>query len=151
MVRPSGSGTATLSTAVRFESRLGNWKTKPTWRQRKVANSVSERAQTSAPSSDSLPWVGLVKAPSIAIRVDLPEPDRPTIETNSPAASSRLAPRTASWPGAVPYRLVSDCADRATSTPLRLDELIGRHATDPPRREKGADETQDRRERNRDD
>src|SRR5712691_2691604 len=151
MERPSRAGTATLSTAVRFDSRLGIWKTKPICRARKLASFDSESVQTSVPSSNSLPCVGLVKAPSIAIRVDLPEPDRPTIETNSPAASSRLAPRTASWPGAVPYRLVSDCADRATSTPLRLDELIGRHATDPPRREKGADETQDRRERNRDD
>src|SRR6266851_614067 len=117
MVRPSSAGTATLSTAVRLDSRLGNWKTKPTWRERKVANSASERAQTSAPSSDSFPRVGLVKAPSMAIRVDLPEPDRPTIETNSPARNSRLAPRTASYPGAPPYRLVSDCADRVTARP----------------------------------
>ena len=39
--------------------------------------------------------VGLVKAPSMAINVDLPEPDRPTIEMNSPRLSSRLTPRTA--------------------------------------------------------
>src|SRR6516162_9526814 len=37
MVRPSSAGSATLSTAVRFESRLGNWKTKPMLRERTVA------------------------------------------------------------------------------------------------------------------
>jgi hypothetical protein len=95
MVRPSSAGTATLSTAVRFDSRLGNWKMKPTWRERKVARSLSASVHTSVPSSNSLPSVGMVKAPSMAIRVDLPEPERPTIETNSPRLSSRLTPRTA--------------------------------------------------------
>jgi len=95
MVRPSKAGTATLSTAVRFDNRLGNWNTKPTWRERKVARSLSGSVHTSVPSSSSLPSVGLVNAPSMAISVDLPEPDRPTIEMNSPRLSSRLTPRTA--------------------------------------------------------
>jgi hypothetical protein len=94
-VRPSSAGTATLSAAVKFDSRLGNWKTKPIWRARNVARCVSDSAHTSVPSRRSLPSVGLVKAPSMAIRVDLPEPERPTIEMNSPRRSSRLASQTA--------------------------------------------------------
>jgi hypothetical protein len=96
MVRPSSAGRATLSIAVRFGNRLGNWNTKPMRRERNAASSVSDSAQMSVPSSRTLPSVGLVKAPSIAIKVDLPEPDRPTIATNSPACRSRLALRTAS-------------------------------------------------------
>src|SRR5437660_5576995 len=97
MVRPSNAGTATLSAAVKFDNRLGNWKTKPTWQARNVARSLSDSVQTSLPSSKSLPSVGLVKAPSMAISVDLPEPERSTIEMNSPpqheigAAHGRVA------------------------------------------------------------
>jgi hypothetical protein len=69
---------------------------KPMRRERKVASSASESVQTSVPSSRSVPSVGLVKAPSMAIRVDFPEPDRPTIDTNSPTSSSRVTSRTAS-------------------------------------------------------
>src|SRR5260370_15336146 len=87
----------------------------------------------------------------MAIRVDLPEPDRPTIETNSPTRNSRLAPRTASYPGAPPYRLVSDCADRVTSPPFCVNERIRRHSTHPPRRQKGADKTEDCRKYDRQD
>src|SRR6266851_5880935 len=94
----------------------------------------------SVPSSNTWPSVGLVRAPSMASRVDLPEPERPTIDTNSPARSSRLAPRTAACPG--PYRLLSDCAERVTSSPFRLDEGVGRHAAHPPRRQERADETE---------
>jgi hypothetical protein len=95
MLRPSRAGTATLSAAVKFARRLGNWKTNPTWQARNVARSVSDNVQTSVPSSKSFPSVGLVKAPSMAISVDLPEPERPTTEMNSPRRNSRLAPRTA--------------------------------------------------------
>src|SRR5712671_6434000 len=149
MVRPSRAGTATLSAAVRFDNRLGNWKMKPTWRERKVARSLSGSVHTSVPSSSSLPSVGLVRAPSIAISVDLPEPDRPTIDTNSPAFSSRLAPRTASYPGAAPYRLVNDCADKITSAPFGVNECIRRRSAHPPRRQQGANETENGREQDR--
>ena len=54
-------------------------------------------------------------------KVDLPEPDRPTIDTSSPIGNSRLAPRTAWYPGAAPYLLVSDFADRITSAHFRLN------------------------------
>ena len=111
MVRPSSAGTATLSAAVKFDNRLGNWKTKPTWQARNVARSLSDSVHTSVPSSKSRPCVGLVKAPSMAISVDLPEPERPTIEMKSPRPTSRLASRTAAQAEAAPYRLLSDCAD----------------------------------------
>jgi len=95
MVRPSSAGRATLSTTLRLETRLGNWNTKPIPRERTVARSASCSFQISVLPMSTLPSLGSAKAPSIASSVDLPEPERPTIETNSPAASSRLAPRTA--------------------------------------------------------
>src|SRR4249920_1237796 len=149
MVRPSSAGTATLSTAVRFDSRLGNWKMKPMWRQRKSANSASGSIQISAPSNKTLPSVGLVRAPSIAISVDLPEPDRPTIDTNSPRRSSRLACRTASYPGPLPYRLVSAWACSVTSPAFHLDECIRCHAAHAPCRQQRPDDAEDRREHDR--
>src|SRR5260370_19241045 len=88
---------------------------KPIWRLRKVASAASDSAHTSLPSSNTLPSVGFVRAPSKASKVDLPEPERPTIETNSPVRNSRLPSRTASYAGPAPYRLVTDCADRITS------------------------------------
>src|SRR4051812_48806924 len=119
------------------------------WRQRKVASSVSGSAQMSVPSSNNLPSVGGVSAPSIANRVDLPEPERPTIETNSLARNSRQAPRTASYPGAAPYLLVSNCADRITAARFCLNERMGRHLTRPPCRHRGADQTEHSRKGNR--
>src|SRR5207245_10035434 len=97
MVRPSNAGTATLSAAVKFDNRLGNWKTKPTWQARNVARSVSDSVHTSVPSSKSRPCVGLVKVPSIAISVDLPEPEGTTIEMNAQRATSRLEVLTATY------------------------------------------------------
>ena len=78
---------------------------KPMRRERKVASSASESVQTSVPSSRSLPSVGLVKAPSMAIRVDLPEPDRPTIETNSPdlQLEAGVAHGLVAWSGTVAF------------------------------------------------
>jgi hypothetical protein len=65
-------------------------------RERTVARCASGSAQISVPPSSTLPSLGSLKAPSIAINVDLPEPERPTTATNSPSDSSRLALRTAS-------------------------------------------------------
>src|SRR5262249_6476881 len=115
---------------------------KPICRQRNPASSTSDNVQTSMPSSSSLPADGRVRAPSIAISVDLPDPERPTIETNSPSCRSRLAPCTASCRRSVPYRLVSDWADRSTLSPFRVDERMRRHSAHTPCREPSAEEAE---------
>jgi hypothetical protein len=87
---------ATLSTARKLDRRLGNWKMKPTCRDRKPANPASESVHTSVPSTTTWPWLGFVNAPSMARSVDLPEPERPTIATSSPGVKSSAASLTAS-------------------------------------------------------
>ncbi len=45
--------------------------------------------------NSACPDVGVSRPPTRCMSVDLPEPDGPMIETNSPAAIDRLTPRTA--------------------------------------------------------
>src|SRR5215469_1166124 len=99
----------------------------------------------SVPSSNNLPAVGGVKAPSMAKRVDLPDPERPTIDTNSPSCNVRLESRTASYSGAAPYRLVSECAKRVISTHFCLNQRVRRHSTYSPCRNKSAGQAEDAR------
>jgi hypothetical protein len=71
---------------------------KPIWRARKAASSSSPIDQMSVPSSVTSPSLGRVSAPSMASKVDLPEPERPTMETNSPAPMRSVTSATAPKP-----------------------------------------------------
>ena len=66
------------------------------------ASSLSLREVTSVPLSTYSPRVGTSRQPSTFIMVDLPEPDAPTMATNSPRSIWRDTPSSArtslSWP-----------------------------------------------------
>ncbi len=63
------------------------------------------------PSTVSRPADGALMAPRIPSSVDLPAPDSPMIDTNSPGAIRKLTPETASTAESpVPYRLVNSSA-----------------------------------------
>src|SRR5215218_9682616 len=56
---------------------------------------VSSSKKISCPFMSTFPEVGLSRAPMRFKRVDLPLPDGPTIETNSPLFTSKLTPSRA--------------------------------------------------------
>ena len=76
-----------FSTTFSTGTRLQNWYTSPTSRRRNTASSSSERAYTSAPFSSTWPEVGRSTPPMRCSRVDLPEPEEPTMATNSPSST----------------------------------------------------------------
>src|SRR5215471_9228273 len=59
---------------------------------RRCASSGSVSVATSTPSNRYWPELGRSRQPSTAINVDFPEPDAPTIATNSPRAIVTLTP-----------------------------------------------------------
>ena len=69
--------------------RLKLWKMKPISRLRMRARSESESDSAGLPFSQYFPCVGESSRPSRDSSVDLPQPDGPAIETNSPCAISR--------------------------------------------------------------
>ena len=86
-------GTSTFSAAVRAEKILNCWNTKPKSSPRMRARRPSPRRVVSTPSSSYVPEVGASRRPMMLSIVDLPVPERPTMETCSPSATSRLTPR----------------------------------------------------------
>jgi hypothetical protein len=56
----------------------------------------------STPSMRTVPVVGRCIAPTTFISVDLPEPDGPTMTTNSPRRTVRSTPSSAVTPTAPP-------------------------------------------------
>src|ERR1022692_2047042 len=86
---------AMLSAAVRFGSRLNFWNTKPTFFLRSSVRPASVSDEMSCPPMRTLPPVAGVRPPRIWNRVDLPDPDGPTIPKNSPGGTSRSTPRSA--------------------------------------------------------
>src|SRR5260370_25607051 len=84
-----------LSRAVSVGSRLYFWKTNPTVVLRSSVRSASLNPSRSCPASRMLPALGGVNPPMIWNSVDFPEPDGPTIDTNSPAPTSKFTPRSA--------------------------------------------------------
>src|SRR5256885_3937175 len=77
------SGSSTFSSAVARGRSWKLWKTKPISRFRTSASSSSERSLTSRPESRYRPEVGTSRQPTMFINVDFPEPDCPTMATNS--------------------------------------------------------------------
>ena len=76
--------------------RLKRWKTKPMRARRILVRSASERREKSVPSMVTEPLVAGVRPPRMWKRVDLPEPEGPTMATNSPGQISKLTLRSAS-------------------------------------------------------
>src|SRR5438552_3236810 len=64
----------------------------PIWRFRTTANSASLSWLRSAPASDTWPEVGRSKVPIMCNSVLFPEPDGPTIASDSPAITSSETP-----------------------------------------------------------
>ena len=75
--RVSSSGSSTFWNAVSTGSRLNDWKTKPTLRERHSASCAGVIALTSAPPTRTVPLVGLSSPAMRLSSVDLPEPDGP--------------------------------------------------------------------------
>src|SRR5258706_322026 len=83
------SGNMTLASVVRQGSSVGFWKAIPAMLSGPV---------TSRPLTMTAPAVGGHKPVTTFIRVDLPHPDGPTTATNSPGATARVVPSSASVP-----------------------------------------------------
>ena len=92
----SSAGSSTLSATVMVDSRLKNWKTKPTCLRRSTAHADGDSPSTRLPRSQISPRVAGSRPPSTCSSVDFPEPDGPMTATNSPTLTSRSTPRTAS-------------------------------------------------------
>ena len=73
------------------------------FRRRKIVNSSSFREKMSFPSTSTAPLVGRSSPPSMWSRVDLPEPEVPTMATNSPFSTLRSTPsRAFTWVSPLP-------------------------------------------------
>src|SRR5262245_24954308 len=68
---------------------------RPICRRRKIASFVWSRAQMSVPSTSTWPELGVSTPPRMCSRVDLPEPEGPTMATNSPFSTVKLTPSMA--------------------------------------------------------
>ena len=60
-----------------------------------MVSSSSRIAESSLPSTVTVPEVGRSRPPSMCSSVDLPEPEVPTTATNSPFSTARLTPSRA--------------------------------------------------------
>src|SRR5687768_2656631 len=89
----SSSGSITFSSAVSAGSSWNDWNTKPTLRPRSSARASSSSAKISAPSSVTLPAVGVSRPARMASSVDFPEPDAPTTASASPGVTARSISR----------------------------------------------------------
>src|SRR5262245_983469 len=63
---------------------------RPICRRRKIASFVWSRAQMSVPSTSTWPELGVSTPPRMCSSVDLPEPEGPTMATNSPFSTLKL-------------------------------------------------------------
>src|SRR6266496_6503622 len=63
---------------------------RPICRRRKIASFVWSSTHTSVPSTSTWPELGVSTPPRICSRVDLPEPEGPTMATNSPLFTPKL-------------------------------------------------------------
>ena len=88
----SSSGSSTFWKAVSTGSRLKDWKTKPTFRERHSASCAGVIALTSAPPTRMLPLVGLSSPAMRLSSVDLPEPEGPMSAVKVPCSMSIDSP-----------------------------------------------------------
>src|SRR6478752_3359881 len=78
------------STAVREGRRLGCWKMMPILSRRSAVRPESGNPPASSPSTTTRPAVGRTRVAATASRDDLPDPEGPIRDTNSPACTLRL-------------------------------------------------------------
>src|SRR5450830_1852506 len=79
----NSSGSMTFSSALRWVSSWKDWNTKPSLSMRRRARPSSSSAKMSTPSSSTVPVEGLSRPASKPSRVDLPDPDAPTMASVS--------------------------------------------------------------------
>src|SRR5690554_2812365 len=80
----------TFSRALRLSSSWNDWNTKPTCSARRAARWSSSRLPRDWPARITSPRLGRSSPASRLSRVDLPEPEAPTMATLAPRAISRL-------------------------------------------------------------
>src|SRR5262245_9670579 len=83
----------TFSSALSAGSSWNDWNTKPRVRPRSSARRSSSSANTSVPSSSTVPALGVSRPARMARSVDLPEPEAPTTATASPRVTARSISR----------------------------------------------------------
>src|SRR5262245_34596907 len=122
------SGSSTFSNTVRSPIRLKLWKMNPISRFRMRARSCSRSFSTGLPLSQYPPSEGESRRPRIESRVDLPHPDGPAIETNSPALMSSWMPASACVSTSsvrnilvTPSRRINGCCSSVTALPSCCD------------------------------
>ena len=76
-----------FSSTLSSSMRLKLWNTKPICPLRMPVRSFSFSCDTSCPSSQYCPEVGLSSSPRMFSSVDLPHPEGPIIATNSPSST----------------------------------------------------------------
>ena len=79
----------TFCSSERPGIRLGNWKTKPMVRLRRLLRSASLMLQRSTPSTVTVPLVGVARPAAMLSSVVLPQPERPVMTRNSSTSMSR--------------------------------------------------------------
>ena len=70
--------------------RLNAWKIKPMFLRRKMVRAFSFMAKVFFSLMKTSPEVGVSRAPIMFSRVLLPEPDSPTMATNSPLGTEKV-------------------------------------------------------------
>src|SRR5579864_5375292 len=93
---------ATLSAALRLGSSLKSWNTHPTFRRSSGTLLCFKRVR-SRPPTMMRPVVGSISFRSSLISVDLPEPDAPTMKTNSPFSMTKVTPLSAATSGSYTF------------------------------------------------
>src|SRR5690349_19439801 len=113
--------------AVRVGSRLNAWKTNPMRSRRSTVRSRSFRPVSSTPAIRIEPDVAVSRPASKCIRVDLPEPDGPTIAVNSPAGNVTLTLSTAvTVVSPSPYTFTNSSARTAWVVVISASSFCGR-------------------------
>ena len=83
-------GSSTLSITLSEGMRWNDWNTKPRLALRNAASWLSFILPVVVPFMSTVPDVGVSRRPMMLSRVDLPQPEGPMIDTNSPFCISRL-------------------------------------------------------------
>ena len=119
----SSSGSATLCATVLHGIRVGSWNTKPT-------SSPLRRAPGVSPLQEIEPRDGAPRPAISRSAVDLPQPDGPSRETNSPRAIARSRPSSATVPLAnclaTPESATRGCSTRGCLELARAGGIDGR-------------------------
>src|SRR5690625_5208759 len=100
----TSSASITLSSAVRLGSKWKDWKTKPTWPRRSRARSFSSMAVKSLPNRVTRPRVGLSRPASRPSRGVFPEPEAPTMASDSALTTAQPGALVVVHGGQVPAK-----------------------------------------------